>query len=144
MALRDIVFRVLDKAGVAFIEPRREDGHGSAIGTPSFISAAEILPTSDSTDVEWISRATTVTNAGDTVIYTPAPGKRIRLHWIYAINDPVSSSSTKITVKIGGTTYYVAWALSKRQQFTGPVDGVLTINLSSPGDVAVTAFLEEI
>lgn len=144
MALLDVVFRVLDKAGASFIEPRREDGHGSAALDPTFVAAAQTFPTSDSTDTEWIPVATTVVNAGETTLYTPAAGKRVRLHWIYAINDPVSSTSTKITIKIGTQVYYVAWALSKRQQFTGPVDGSLSIILSSPGEVAVTAFIEEI
>lgn len=31
MALLDVVFRLLDKAGTGFLEPRREDGHGSAL-----------------------------------------------------------------------------------------------------------------
>lgn len=40
MALLDVVFRLLNKAGDGFIEPRREDGHGSAVETPSHV----ILP----------------------------------------------------------------------------------------------------
>lgn len=102
------------------------------------------VPTTDSTDIEYIPVATTVTAVGDTTIYTPATGKRVRLHWIYAINDPLASTSTKITVKIGTQTYYVAWAISKRQQFTGAINAPLIINLSALGNVAVTAFIEEI
>jgi len=37
MALLDVVFRMLDKAGTAFVEPRAEDGHGSAAVSPSFV-----------------------------------------------------------------------------------------------------------
>lgn len=37
MSLLSVVFRVLDKAGAAFIEPRREDGHGSAANNRSFV-----------------------------------------------------------------------------------------------------------
>lgn len=102
------------------------------------------VDTLDSTDIEYTSVATTVTSVGDTTVYTPAAGKRVRLHWIYAINDPTAAVSSKITVKLGNTAFYVAWALSKRQQFTGPVDGALVINLSAAGNVAVTAFLEEV
>lgn len=98
----------------------------------------------DSTDVEYTSVATSVTSAGDTVLYTPAAGKRVRLHWIYAVNDPVAETSTLLTVKLGTQVFYVAWAISKRQRFTGPIDGQLIINLSAVGQVAVTAFVEEI
>ena len=98
----------------------------------------------DSTDMEYTAVATTITASGDNIVYTPTTGKRVRLHWIYAINDPLSTTSTKITIKIGTTTYYVAWAISKRQQFTGVINGQLIINLSATGNVAVTAFLEEI
>lgn len=35
MSLLSVVFRMLDKAGTGFIEPRREDGHGSHAGNLS-------------------------------------------------------------------------------------------------------------
>lgn len=136
MSMMKIVFRMLDKAGLGFIEPRREDGHGSAPENPSY--------TKDSTDSEYLRFAGSVNNAGDNLLVTPAAGKRIRLHWVYAINDPVAMSSTKITVKLGDEVQFVAWAISKRQQMTGPVDGALRINLSNPGDVAVTVFYQEV
>lgn len=120
--------------------------NGLVFETPA-VSVANfpaIQPIEDSTDREYTSVATSVTATGDTVVYTPAAGKRVRLHWIYAINDPVANVSTKITIKLGAQVYYVAWAISKRQQFTGPVDGALVVNLTNTGDVAVTAFLEEI
>lgn len=128
-----------------------ENGEGlarvlnSAPASDAYGSVVRVVGTvADSTDTEWTPVATTVTAIGDTTIYTPAAGKRIRLHWIYGINDPVSSSSTKITVKMGAQVYYVAWAISKRQRFTGALDAPLIINLSATGDVAITAFLEEI
>lgn len=37
MSLFPVVQRLLDKAGTSFIEPRREDGHGSSASTPSFV-----------------------------------------------------------------------------------------------------------
>ena len=37
MAWMDVVFRMLDKAGATFIEPRVEDGHGSDASTPSLL-----------------------------------------------------------------------------------------------------------
>lgn len=33
-----VVFRMLDKAGLTFVEPRREDGHGSSAVNPSHFS----------------------------------------------------------------------------------------------------------
>lgn len=107
------------------------------------LQALKVL-TKDTTDLEYTSVATTVTAVGDTVLYTPAPGMRVRLYWIYAINDPASSTSTKMTIRIGPQTFYVAWAISKRQQFTGQVDEPLVINLSVVGNVAVTAFVEDV
>ena len=38
MALLDVVFRLLDKSGASFVEPRREDGHGSSAGTPTHVT----------------------------------------------------------------------------------------------------------
>jgi hypothetical protein len=98
----------------------------------------------DSTDSEYLRVATSVTATGDTTLVTPAAGKRIRLQWVYAINDPVASTSTKITVKLGTAVQYVAWAISKRQQLTGEVDAPLIVNLSNLGDVAVTVFYQEV
>lgn len=98
----------------------------------------------DSTDSEYLRVATSVTTAGDTTLVTPAAGKRIRLQWVYAINDPTALISTKLTVKLGTAVQYVAWAISKRQQLTGAVDAPLVINLSAAGDVAVTVFYQEV
>lgn len=42
MALLDVVFRLLDKTGTGFIEPRREDGHGSLVTAPSFTSQVNL------------------------------------------------------------------------------------------------------
>ena len=85
----------------------------------------------------------TVINAGSTTLYTPAAGKRIRLHWMYAISDPSASTNPLINVFLGANAIYRVYALSKRQVFSGPVDGALIVNLSMAGSVAVTALLEE-
>lgn len=45
MSLMTIVFRMLNKAGNAFIEPRREDGHGSAENNRSFVDTGLQQPT---------------------------------------------------------------------------------------------------
>lgn len=107
-------------------------------------NAQDSVRSFDSTDSEYLRVATSVNSTGDNMLVTPAAGKRIRLQWVYAINDPVASTSTKITIKLGSEVQYVAWAISKRQQLTGPVDGQLIVNLSNPGDVAVTIFYQEV
>lgn len=98
----------------------------------------------DSGEQEFIHVPFTATNAGDTIVYTPAIGKRIRLRWIYAINDPTASTAPVISVKLGTQEIYRVYALSKRQKVTGPINGQLIINLSVPGNVQVTALIEEI
>lgn len=86
----------------------------------------------------------TVSASGSTTVYTPASGRRIRLRWMYAINDPSSTSAPLIKVLLGAEEKYRVYALSKRQVVTGPVDGALIVNLSAAGSVAVTALLEEV
>lgn len=202
MAILDVVFRVLNKAGDAFVEPASADKQlpnnhqvqvsnlpttqavsgtvevsnfpatqqvsgtveiTNDVGNPIPVSgsvSATVTATDfdirnlsstqdnvrafDSTDSEYLRIATSVTATGDTTLVTPAAGKRIRLQWVYAINDPTAVLSTKITIKLGTAVQYVAWAISKRQQLTGAVDAPLVINLSNLGDVAVTVFYQEV
>lgn len=207
MSLFTVVQRLLDKAGTSFIEPRREDGHGSSALAPTFVDTGLTQPTTpadtqpvsgtvaldaptlaaletvqvgnlpseyplpaaqvaaltpqtnaltnaelraadvntaDSGEREYTHVVATVTAIGDTTIYTPAAGKRVRLRWIYLINDPTAATPTLIRVMLGAQEKYRVYALSKRQMVTGPVDGPLVINLSALGAVAVTAILEEV
>lgn len=136
MSFMDVVFRVLDKAGTAFIEPRREDGHGSTATNPTNVA--------DSAEREYTHVVATVTAAGSTTIYTPASGKRVRVRWIYAINDPTAGTAVLIRVLFGTTEKYRVYALSKRQVMTGGVNEPLIINLSAVATVAVTVLLEEV
>ena len=98
----------------------------------------------DSGEQEYLHVVATVTASGSTAIYTPAAGRRVRLRWIYAINDPGSTASPLIKVLLGSQEKYRVYALSKRQLVTGPVDGALVIDLSEAAEVAVTALIEEI
>lgn len=98
----------------------------------------------DSGEQELTHVVATVTAAGDTTLYTPAAGKRVRLRWVYAINDPGSSASPLIKVLLGGEEKFRVYAVSKRQLTLGPVDGALVINLSEAAEVAVTALLQEV
>lgn len=104
----------------------------------------EPIEVEDSGEQEFVHVVATVTAAGDTVVHDPAPGKRVRVRWIYAINDPTSSTAPLIRVFLGTEEKYRVYALSKRQKVTGPVDGALTVNLSAPASVAVTALIEEV
>ena len=98
----------------------------------------------DSGEHEYTHVVATVTSAGSTVVYTPSAGKRVRLRWIYAVNDPDSATTPLIRVLLGAEEKFRVYALSKRQLVTGPVDGELVINLSEAASVAVTALIEEV
>lgn len=97
----------------------------------------------DSAEIEFTHVVATVTASGNTIVHTPASGKRIRLRWIYAINDPGSSASPLIKISLGNEEKYRVFAISMRQMTTGPVDGALVVNLSEAAEVAVTFLLEE-
>ncbi len=98
----------------------------------------------DSGEQDYTHVVATVTASGSTTIYTPTAGKRIRLRWIYAINDPGSSASPLIKIFLGNQEKFRLYAISKRQWTTGPVDGALIVNLSEAAEVACTFLLEEI
>lgn len=105
---------------------------------------AAAIGTTDATDTEYTHVPATVTDAGNTTLYTPAAGKRVRLRWISAINDPFATSGVQIKVLLGAEEKYRGWLVSKRQVVTGPVDGALIVNLSAPATVLVTALVEEV
>lgn len=86
----------------------------------------------------------TVASSGDTIIHTPAAGKRIRLYWVSAINDPTALSAPIIRILIGATEYYRVYAVAHWEVFTGDPDEELIVNLSTAGNVQVTAHIEEI
>lgn len=110
-----------------------------AVGSLSGVSRVQ-----DSGEQEYTHVVATVTAAGSTTLYTPASGKRVRLHWTYAINDPSASTNPLIKIFLGVEEKFRVYALSKRQMVTGPKDGSLIVNLSATGSVAVTALLEEV
>lgn len=86
----------------------------------------------------------TVTASGSTTVITPASGKRLRVYWMYAVPDPDSSDSPLIKISLGGTEIYRTYGVTHQQRFTGPVDGVLAVDLSASGSVAVTVHYEEV
>lgn len=57
MSTFDVVQRPLDKAGVVFVEVRREDGHGSTELTPTYVDTGLTQPTTP-TDTQSVSATT--------------------------------------------------------------------------------------
>lgn len=98
----------------------------------------------DAGEREYIHAGLVAYSIADTIVYTPSAGKRIRLWWVYALNNPAAEFPSLITVSIGSKVHSVTYGVSKRQKFTGGVDESLTVALDRAGDVAVTAILEEI
>jgi hypothetical protein len=107
------------------------------------VSGVSYVQGLDSGEYDFTHVVSTVTASGSTTIYTPAAGKRLRLRWIYALNNPSLSNSPLIKVFLGAEEKFRVYALSKRQFTTGPVNGALIINLSEAAEVAVTALIEE-
>jgi hypothetical protein len=107
------------------------------------VSGVSYVQGLDSGEYDFTHVVSTVTASGSTAIYTPAAGKRLRLRWIYALNDPGSTASPLIKIFLGAEEKFRVYALSKRQFCTGPVNGALIINLSEAAEVAVTALIEE-
>lgn len=99
----------------------------------------------DSGERELTAVTATVVANGSTTIFTPTSGRRLRLHWIYTINDPAASAQALIGVFIGPIRHFLTFGVAKRQRITGGVDEALIINLDRAGaTVAVTAFIEEL
>lgn len=108
------------------------------------VSGVSYVEGLDSGEQDYTHVVATVTAAGDTTLYSPQPGRRLRLRWIYAINDPDQAANPLIKIRLGAVEKYRVYAISKRQQTTGPVDGDLIVNLSEAGSVACTFLLEEV
>lgn len=108
------------------------------------VSGVSYVEGLDSGEQDYTHVVATVTAAGPTTIYTPVLGKRLRLRWLYAINDPGSTANPLIKILLGAQEKYRVYALSKRQLTTGPIDGPLIVDLSEAAEVACTFLLEEI
>lgn len=99
----------------------------------------------DSGERDLLHAVATVNTSGDTTVVTPTSGKKLVVHWVYAITDPASSSYPLIKFVLGTREIYRAFAIAKRQQVTGATDETLKVNLSASGpQVAVTVIYEEI
>lgn len=98
----------------------------------------------DAGEREFIHVTMSVNQTGSTTVYTPATGKRIRIRWIYAVNDPTQATAPLIQIFLGNLEKFRVYALSKRQVVTGDIDAPLRVVLNEAGNVAVTVLLEEI
>jgi hypothetical protein len=86
----------------------------------------------------------TITDPGPTPIHTPAPGKRIKLYWVTAVNDPDQPSSPLIMIRIGDNEVYRNYAISHWEPLVGEPDDPLIVDLATAGSVAVTAHFKEV
>ncbi len=92
----------------------------------------------------------TVTAAGDTTVYTPAAGMRVRLKWVGLSSPSTNSAPTTATVKWSGATGNVyRWSMGAPGAFAhgsvreGAVDEALVVNLSEAQSVFVNLDVEE-
>jgi hypothetical protein len=108
------------------------------------VSGVNYVQGLDSGEYDFTHVVSTVIASGPTTIYSCPTGRRLRLRWIYAQNDPGSTATPLIKVFLGAEEKFRMYALSKRQFVTGPVNGDLIIDLSEAASVAVTALLEEV
>lgn len=86
----------------------------------------------------------TATSSGDTTVYTPTAGKKVRLYWISCINDPDSSLTPLVKVKLGSAEFYRGYAIAHWEVFDGATNAALIVNLDEAGSVSITAHYAEI
>lgn len=79
-----------------------------------------------------------INTSGNTVLFTPPSGKRIRLKWLAMTSPDTNSSTVIVTIVLSGTSLYI-WPLGVPGIFShnsvreGDVDGTLVANLNISG-----------
>ena len=119
---------------------------GKLVEGPAGVALAEDQIPLDSAEHEFTPGLTggVATAAGNTIVYTPAAGKTLRLHWIYTLSKPSSSVFPLITVMLGSKTICTTYGISKRKKVTAANPGdALVVVLDQPGSVAYTFDIEE-
>lgn len=86
----------------------------------------------------------TVTDAGDTTVYTPTSGKCIRLRKVRALYNPVATVPPVMTLKIGSLVIDYGFVISGRMDVTGAVNDALVLNLDTAVKSTIIAWLEEV
>lgn len=98
----------------------------------------------DSGEHEYSHACQLITSAGAHTVVSPAAGKRLRIRWVYALNDPVSDSPAAISIDLGAENLFCTFGVSKRQKKTGGIDEDLVVTTDTNSRVAVTIVYEEI
>lgn len=94
----------------------------------------------------------TVSSSGDTAIYTPQAGKRVRLIWAGLTAPSTNTADVVATLKwdrganpnIYTLNLSAPGAFAHRTRREGPRDGVLVLNLNAAQTVQVNLDVEEI
>lgn len=137
MSLFPVVQRLLDKAGTAFIEPRREDGHGSSALTPTFVDTGITQPTTPA-DTQPVSGtvaldATTLAaletvQVGNLPSEYPLPAAQV------AALTPQTNALTNDQLRAAPIEVIDDYATTQSAADQTGADNVLTFNFTSPAD----------
>lgn len=135
-----------DDVGGALHQRVKPTFGGDGVGQD--VTNSNPLPTGHPKNLTAITAS--ITASGNTTIHTPTTDMAIRVHWVYAVNDPSESSSPLIKIGFsdaGGASItdekYRVWGTQKERIFEGAVNEKLIVNLSTAGVVAFTAHIEE-
>lgn len=108
-----------------------QQGAGNVFVRPSTISRKDSPSQGDAVEV---------TTSGDTDVYDPAAGKRIRLKWLGFSSSPDMAAATKVTARFGSNAPFYSWWMGAPGAFAhgfireGGVDEKLIVNCSvAPG-----------
>lgn len=98
----------------------------------------------------FITTGMVISSSGDSVLYTPAAGRRAKLHWFGMSSSQNNTAEVLAIVKIGLLLVY-AWYMgnpggfSHWESITGDVDAPLIVNLTAGGqNVAVNFTVEDV
>lgn len=95
------------------------------------------------------SAPVTASASGDTTLYTPATGYRIRLKWLGMASPAANTAEVLAIIKWGGGTEIYRWPMGNPGAFAhgsvreGAVNETLKINLSDAQNVYVNLDIEE-
>jgi hypothetical protein len=93
--------------------------------------------------------AQAVSSPGDTTIYTPASGKRVRLKWIGLSSPAANTAETVVSIRFGSGTPFYIWnmgapgALGHGTCREGGVDEPLNVSLTTGQTVYVNFDVED-
>lgn len=101
----------------------------------------------------YTAKTVSTSASGDTTIHDPAPGQRVRLHYIAINADGANSADVTVIIKFGAVEQYklslkagAIWARNigaGRRYIQGAVDANLSVNLSTAQTVHISIEYEE-